>query len=62
MLIILETLITCAMMTSKWLKYIITGDPFYMLNHEFLSEVELLASTTFEDLKAIYDRVKQKDV
>ena len=36
------------------------GDPMYILKQEFLQELEQQASTTFEDLKLIYDRVKLK--
>ena len=38
------------------------GDSNLYLKHQFLMELENLASSTFDDLKAIYDRVRIQDV
>lgn len=36
------------------------GDPLYLTNLQFTEEVLVLARTTFDDLKLIYDTIKRK--
>lgn len=42
-------------------EHIEASDYLFSLRHQFTEEVEILARTTFDDLKTLYDRVKSKE-